>query len=165
MDVIHTVVRSGQCIMPEVMKGVLHNDCSLCVISSWDKIGRLPNGVPNRKNILQNWNESFKFPYSGYYIGMDSDVVLNPDTIDILRHYIDKGHDLVTCGNIEQCYSQHHVFMASEKVILSIKPDTSDRCPLCSWVDEVKKKFKVFDLPTSCAVHTISRLEIKRVEE
>lgn len=167
MNIIHTIVRNGQCIMPEVMASIIHNNCALCIISSWTDIERNDKGTPDRKNILSNWQESFKFPHEGYYIGMDSDVVLNPDTIGVMKHFIDKGFDVVTCGCIEQTNIQHHVFMATEKVIKTIQPKTINKCPLCSWINEIKesKQFLIYDLPTPHSVHTVKRIELKKLEE
>lgn len=155
MRIIHTILRNGQCLMPEVMQGVLDNNCILMPTTS---NSNYPN-PHDRQNMIDNWNEAFRY-CDKYFIGIDSDVVLEKNLIESMMQLFDNSDMVIAKIKKKGTLRGHSVFVASKKVIDSIKIYFLDgHCPTCNWVKRIRDsglQISYIDAPNTYEVERVS---------
>lgn len=163
MNIIHTILSHGECLMPQVLEGILNQSvpCCLMPITStrdWNN--------HRRKNMIENWRESFHYSDGDIYIGMDSDVVLK-DTraIEVLLERI-KNNDIVMIASKTNHQASYHGFFAVRKNNFLEFEEVYDKCPICLALNNaVKSKKKIeFISEDELDIEECIRLYIRRKE-
>lgn len=137
--------------MPEVLEGVIRNNCILMPITS------NADGA-KRYNMYLNWVEAFDYIKDDLFIGLDSDVILTEGVIDKLVGEMDV-YDLVVCG----APRGHGLWCVKTEIINKIPMIyyEDNRCPTHYWFNEIKKDYKVVER-TDYPITECDRLNIKR---
>jgi hypothetical protein len=122
----------GEEIKPEVLEGIIKNNCSLYPFTSELKEHR-------RINMVNNWNRAFELNKEEIFIGMDSDVILEDGIIEELLKNLE-GYDMVTAPTKErhkqgQLIPPHSVFCTRLKLKF---PPITERCPICDTIKKLK---------------------------
>ncbi len=150
MLTIHTILAHGECLMPEVLEGVLKQtvECCLMPITSerdW-KFHR-------RKNMIANWREAYHYYDGEVFIGFDSDVVLsNPKAVETLLERI-KDNDMVTIATKTNHRKVFHSLFAVKKGSFLEFSDNYDSCPICIAVETARKKGKKIECISNKEIH------------
>jgi len=153
---IHTVCKYGECLSPEVLDGVVKNNCHLMVISSCSD-----NDKKDRKNICRNWRTAMAYCNEDVFIGMDSDIVLAENNVlELVKNITDNNIDFawiaVNPGN------SHGIWAVSKKIIDKVPFEIIENdCPICNW--RIKINELGYNTMRVCDVQVkhINRLTIK----
>ena len=137
---IHTVLAYGQCLMPEVLKGIVNQTipCTLMVISSERNLDRQPH---RRLNMVANWREAFHYYDGDIFIGFDSDVVLTPKAIETLLARMG-DNDIVTMATKAKCRNVFHSLFAVKVGKFLEFEDRYDQCPICLAIKKAREAGK-----------------------
>jgi hypothetical protein len=92
-----------------------------------------------RISMAENWMRAFQYCDGQYFIGIDSDVILQGDEVPILIHALD-GRDIkiVTMPTKEKNSNriQHSIFAMKRQTLKDVKLAACNfRCPMCYLIN------------------------------
>lgn len=125
---IYTTCRNIQELDFQILEGIVKNSCSL-------KCVNVNKGESKRERFTYNWNEAFKQFEENIFIGMDSDVKLNDDSIKVLLEGL-RDYDLVYMSSHESNTLKHALWAVKKEIIEKVPLIFKDaeHCPVCWWI-------------------------------
>lgn len=174
---IYIPLADGQAIMSEVLRGVVKQTVDCCIIPITSK--REKNHYTGN---LNNWITALELCEDDYFIGMDSDVVLNnPEAIETLLNVKDLKIDIAGSSTQEKHYesTKEYVNFAHsllycknpKEILKYFKKLKKQRCVECCWCKAItmiidsEKIYRLYKIPYLSECERIEIIDHKEVRK
>lgn len=169
MHVVRIPIKTGQCLMMEVMEGLVLNDCCEMAVTSYtDSIKKC-----SRENMARNWIELHSYRRKDVVekviIGMDSDVVLEEGVISDLLSPLKKGYDVSLYPTQEGEFNlfqpiQHGLWAVKMEIVIQIPlVELGGKCSMCAWIRNIQSYGFKATYASIKPLKECKRLELRKV--